>query len=411
MASDFIKDGRPDPDSKNDILDALIADAKTKLGNDLNDTEESIIRQFYEPVAERLAEAQEDLAAVLDSVQIDHAEEKALDLLTDLIGATREEAKKATGTVTFSRSTTAGVDYSIPKGTEVQTDSNDPIKFKTTEEKTLASGTTSVDAPIEAIEGGTDGNVGANTITVISDPPAGIEEVTNANATTGGTDREEDDDLRERAKEELSEGSRASVPALISALEKVSGVTSVKVIENDSNSTDVDGRPSHSVEPVVGGNYQNNDVAQAIYDTKAGGMPIVGGYAGTSQNGTATLPNGDTKTVTFSSPTQVQIYVDATIEKTDEYEGDNAVKDAVVTYIGGTLSDSETEIGLGAGDDVLIGEVEYAIRSVKGVYDVTDLKIGESASPTGTSNIAIAEGETAIADATDGSITLTVTAV
>lgn len=411
MASDFIVDGRPDPDTKSEILEALIADAKNYWGDDLNDTQQSILREFYDPIADRLAQAQEDIGLVLDSAQIDHATEAALDLLTALIGVPRKPAEKSTGTVTFSRSTSADVDYTIPKGTIVQTDSTDPIKFETTEAKNLATGTSSVDAPVAALVGGVEGNLGPNTLIIMPNPPAGVEEATNAADTTGGADEENDDELRERAKGELSEGTRASVPALINALRKVDGVTSVDVVENDTASTDGDGRPSHSVEPIVAGTFLNNEIAQSIYDTKAGGMPIVGGYAGTSTNGTATLPNGDSKTVTFSIATEVQIYVDVNLQHTSEYAGDTAVQDSIVTYIGGILSSGNEVVGLNVSDDVIYNKVMEAILSVGGVFDVTSLTIDTVDPPAGTSNITIADGSVATADATDGSITLTTTAV
>lgn len=398
-------DGRFAEDSTEEILDAMMADAKEYFGNDLNDDDEAIIRLFYQPIAERLAAAQGDIGLVLDSAQLDFAEGAALDLLTALIGIRREQATNATGTVTFSRGTAASTDYTVPKGTAVQTDSSTPVRFETTETVVLASGTTSVDAAIEAVQGGVDGNVGANTIVVIPGSITGVESVTNAAATDGGADREPDDELRVRAQQELSAGSRASAPALVSAVSKLDGVTSVHIDINDTNSTDADGRPGHSWEMTVSGG-NNNTIAQTLLDTKAGGDTSVGGYAGTATTAPADLPNGQTHDITFSRPTAVKIYVDMTLSTTDTFAGNDAVRDSIVQYLGGILSTGNEATGLGTGEDVVYGEIEYAIRDVEGVYDVTSLTIGKTASPTGTSNIAIAAAEEPTADATDGSITI-----
>ena len=408
----MIQDGRPNPDDADDILAAMVADAKEYFGEDLKDNELGIIRTFYRPIAERLAEAQGDIGLVLDSSQIDHASGQALDLLTALIGVSRQTADHATGTVTFSRDSAASQDYTVPAGTTVQTDSNDPVQFETTEAKTLAEGTTSVDAPIEAVEGGTRGNVGANTIVVMPDPPAGVEDVTNNVATDGGSEEETDDELRERAKSELAQGSRASAPALVNKVGQLDGVTSTSIFVNDTNNdnTGSGGLPDHSFEVVVSGGNQT-EIAQAILDTKAAGDTAYAGAYGSATSADADLPNGQTMTIDFSRPTEVKIYVDVDLEYTSEYEGDGAVKDRITSYIGGLLSSGNEVDGLGVGENVLYGEVEYAIRDVTGVHDVTNLYVDTTSGGTNQSNISIADSEVALTDATDGSITLTTTEV
>jgi len=91
------------------------------------------------------------------------------------------EETKATGTVTF----TGQEDTTISAGFTVAT--KDDIKFDTTEEVTIPSGETTVDAAIEAVETGPDGNVDANTITEFVDTHEDLTDVTNSDATTGGS--------------------------------------------------------------------------------------------------------------------------------------------------------------------------------------------------------------------------------
>ncbi|MFC6953789.1 baseplate J/gp47 family protein [Halorubellus litoreus] len=378
----------------------------------MQDGDESIIRAVYEPVAVRFAEIQNDLGLVLDSAQLDHAEGLALDFLTALIGVRRQDAVVATGSARFSRGAAAGVDYTIPKGTTVQTDSDTPVRFVTTTSATLLSGNTEVDVAIKAVEGGVLGNVGANTLVVMPSAPSGIEAVTNPAETTGGVDEEADDELRARAEEQLSEGSAATPNSIITAIQNISGVKDVTYFGNNQDVTDADGLPPHSGEFVVqGGDGQT--IAQKIADKKAWGDTLASGVHGSSDGPfTVTYINGQTDEFSISRPTEVQIYVDMDIEVTDEFAGTDSVRDAIVAYTGGLMSTGSTIEGdIGVGDDVIFGEIQYAIRSVDGVYDITALTVDTVDPPTGTANLAIGDGSVATADSNDDSITLTTTVV
>jgi uncharacterized phage protein gp47/JayE len=398
-----IKDGIYLNETQEQVLDAMVADAKEYFGEDLKDDELAAIRLFYAPIAIQFANAQEDIGLVLQSSQIKNAEGKQLDLLTGLIGVKRESATHATGSVTFSRSETAGKDYTIPSGTAVQTDSNDATKYETQESVILAGGTTSVQVPIESVATGVNKNTGANTVTIVPSPPAGIESVNNPAEITGGTNEETDESLRGRAKEGLSEGSRSSAPALIYGAKALDGVTSVSIFINDTSSdnTGSGGLPDHSFELVIlGGNQQ--EIGQMILETKAAGDTSWGGSNGTEKIVNAELPNGQTHEISYSQPNPVTIYIDADITKTDEYRGDYVVRNSIVEYIGGLTSGGNEENGeILVGDNVLAGKVEYAIRDVDGVYDVDSLTIGVSDNPTGTGDVSISNSDVATTDATD----------
>ncbi|ELY49906.1 baseplate J/gp47 family protein [Natronorubrum bangense] len=404
-----IIDGQFQSDSANDILDALLEDAKDYFGDDLNDEQLAVIRLFYQPIANRLAETQDDIGLVLSSAQLEYAEGMALDLLTALIGVRRREALKATGEATFSRNSVGGVDYTIPSGTVLQTDEIDPVRFETTETAVLPAGDLEVTVSIRATEGGAHGNVGANSLTVMPSPPTGIDAVTNSQTTDGGREEELDEDLRNRAKKDLAEGSAATAPALLTAIGSVPNVRSVSIFINDSgvDLTAAGGLPDHSFELVVEGGDEQ-EIGQMIIDKKGAADTAYGGANGTLVQVEGELPNGQTHEVMFSRPNVVQVYVDIELEVDDEYEGDEAVRDSVVSYIGGLASSGNpVEGGLGVGDDVLIGRVQTAIYNVRGVHDVTSLTVGTTDPPTGTSNVEIAFNERATSDALDGSISIT----
>lgn len=394
--------------TEDEILDILMVNAKVVFGDDLNDSQLAVIRTFYRPVAALLADIQADIGSVLDSAQLDYAEGIALDLLVALIGVSRKPAYAAKGEVTFSRGTNATTDYTIPRGTTVQTDALDPIRFETTEKAVLQEGTSSTSGvAIEALEPGTESNVGPNTLTVMTDSPTGIESVTNPEQTEGGENEEEDDDLRERAKSELSDGMRGTAMAVRNQLRKLEGVKSVSLFINDSDSEDSDGRPPRHTEYVVE-DGEDQEVGQTIFETKAAGDGTIGGILGTKVEVDAEIGNGQTHPVEFSRSTEIQIYVDMELETTNEFEGSKKVRDSIIRYLGGLITSGDEEDGeLRAGDDVIYTKVLSAVMSIDGVADAPSLTIGTSANPTGTSNLTVAQTEVATGDATDGSITIT----
>lgn len=267
-----------------------------------------------------------------------------------------------------------------------------------------------VSAPIQALEADTETNVGTGTLVVLSNPPQGINDVYNYVKTSGGRDRERDDELRERAREELADAAAASVRGIYSAIIGVSeDVRNVAVEVNDTNSDDADGRPAHSFEFTVDApDDLYDEIAQAIEDAKAAGDTSFGGVNGTKVTRTVDLPTGQTKEIDFSVPTTVDIYVNVDLSKGSTYEGDDAVRDAIVEYIGGILSDGSHDRGeLSAGDDVIYFGVVDAIMDVPGVHDISTLEIDTVDPPAGTTNIAITESENATTDASGTDISVT----
>ncbi|UBF22613.1 baseplate J-like protein [Halorubrum tailed virus 25] len=401
-------DGRFVPDTEDEVLEVLMNNARDVFGPDLNNDEKAVIRLLYIPVARLLADSQNDLRTVLDSAQLKYAEGRALELLTALIGVRRRPATKSAGTAEFKRETAASVDYTLPRGTKIQTDSVNPVQFETTELATLPAGQTSVSGvPIRAIKSGVRSNVGSNSLTVMTNPPPGIESVTNPEQTTGGTDAEDDDDLRARAKSELSDGMRGTARGIRNQLVKMPTVKSVRLYINDGETTDGAGIPPQHTECVVEGGA-DQDVGQTIWDSKGAGDGTHGGAHGTAVTVQADIGNGQTHPVDFSRPNVVQIYFDVDLSTNNKYEGDDEVRDAIVEYVGGTITSGADEDGeLRVGDDVIYTKVLSAIMSINGVEDVPALTIGKSASPTNSSNESISATTIATADATDGSITIT----
>lgn len=134
-----------------------------------------------------------------------------LDYHAALRGVERKAAAAAEGVIRFSVPEAAQTPRTIPAGTVCMTAGL--VRFATTQEATLAAGTSGVDAPAAALEPGTAGNVAANTILTMALAPTGISACTNPAPFSGGADAEGDESLRARVIEtyrRLANGANAA---------------------------------------------------------------------------------------------------------------------------------------------------------------------------------------------------------
>jgi hypothetical protein len=149
---------------------------------------------------------------------LETASGRDLDQLVALLGLSRRVPTFAVGTLLFARTTPAPAAIFVPAGTRVSTAEPPLATFETTEDRTLARGTLTVEAPIQALASGIAGVVDPHAIRVIHRPILGVESIDNALGTSLGTAAESDDALRLRARRALEQSGRATPGALISAL-------------------------------------------------------------------------------------------------------------------------------------------------------------------------------------------------
>ena len=133
------------------------------------------------------AKVEQEMAEMHQSAFGMTAWDEYLDMKAEGHGVVRRQAVKAIGTVTVTGNGT------VEEGSYFQTAVG--TRFVALETVTV-NGT--ADISIEAVEAGTNGNVAAGTITEIPMSIAGINSVTNAEATHDGYDREDDETYRER---------------------------------------------------------------------------------------------------------------------------------------------------------------------------------------------------------------------
>lgn len=125
---------------------------------------------------------------------------ESLDYLASERGLTRKSATKAAGKITFSLSGAIDHAVTIPVGAVVSTNDEVPIRFYTTSSGVIKAGGGAITVKAEAELAGNSGNISAGKASVPVSVPAEIARVNNSSTFSGGTDKESDDELRERIK-------------------------------------------------------------------------------------------------------------------------------------------------------------------------------------------------------------------
>lgn len=264
--------------------------------------------------------------------------------------------------------------------------------------------TKAVSANIRAVVGGEHGNIGSNALTVLPSPPAGVDSTTNlypcgeksytdlnGEPFSIGKAEETDTELRKRAKESVTSGGDATHDALVEALvNEVENVTSVTVYENktDNDNTGSGGLPPHSFEAVVHGGDEQ-DIADTIFDKKALTARDYNGAHGTAVTKTVQADsNGQKFDINFTRPTAVTIDMSMDIVVDDTYIGDNALKNRLIEYVGGTKTDDGSAVGLGIGEDVHLDELEEIVTDDTGVvgFDMSSSSEEITTTPSKTTN-------------------------
>lgn len=177
----------------------------------------------------------------------------------------------------------------------------------------------------------------ANTVTKISTPTLGWQSVNNVGAASIGKDTETDAELRIRQAQSVATASGSMVASVYGGVVAVSGVTRLKIYENDTALTDANGITRNSIAVVVEGG-DATEIGTAIRKTKSGGCGTFG---------TTTIPITDeygTINIKFSRPNEKAVKLKVTITPLAKYSNDvtlalqNTLKDYVNGHdIGETL--------------------------------------------------------------------------
>lgn len=261
---------------------------------------------------------------------------ESLDYHAQMRGLERQQGSKSEGIVTFYIESPVETDLSIPAGTVCYT--NYGTRFLTTEDKTLPSGSTSVDVPCQCETEGESGNVGANTIAFMAVKPVGISGCINSDEFTGGRDPESDESLRDRVVRSYKTLPNGANEAYYEKeVLQIDGVAAVKVLPKNRGLGTVDiivasdsGIPDEELLEKV----------QSVLDSK----------------------REICVDVSVKAPTSVNVEFAASIKTEDGYQYDTVAAEAenkIRDHFGGKL----------LGKTVLIAELADILYSVEGVYN------------------------------------------
>lgn len=227
----------------------------------------------------------------------------------------------------------------IPKGVVVSTfarSSREAKTYVTVEEGVLEkreNGRWEADVKVVATIRGREGNTYAGSISVMPQPPPGVEYVVNRKDITGGTDIESDEELRERAKKALLVAGKATLISIEAAVKGVEGVGSILVEDMPDEVPGV-------VRIVVdGGNME--EIRKAVEDVRAAGIKVE-----------------------LMRPKPVYVDVEAHIIAEADVEAvQECVEKAIMRYLG----------GLNIGEDLIYSKAVSKILTCPYVYDISHL--------------------------------------
>lgn len=170
----------------------------------------------------------------------------------------------------------------------------------------------------------------ALSINRLETPRNGVS-VVNLQSFTIGSSRETDEELRARHAASTQLVGLRTEAAIVARVLAIEGVTKATIRDNVLDTTDaVTGLPAHSFEVVVKGGG-NTEVAEAILYTKSAGIQTFGNVAVN-----VTDNDGVTRTINFSRPEDVIVWVKVQYELYDEEvvpsDIENLIKEQVLDY-------------------------------------------------------------------------------
>jgi uncharacterized phage protein gp47/JayE len=367
-----------------DIILETEAEFKTSFGDAINLEGNSPLGQIKGVLDERISLLWELSEAIYNSQYPNTAEGTSLDNIASINNITRLQATKSQVTATITGTANA----IVPANFIAYVNGNESSEFETLQEYTIGSGGT-VDVEMYATNTG-ETVAYSGTLTEIQTPTSGIDSITNALDAELGRDVETDTDFKIRRLLLLQRSGTATIEGIRNNLiSNVDDVTNALVVENNTLTTDSNGRPPKSIEVYVLGGL-NADIASSIFNSKPAGISTYGTITETVLDSQA-----QSHSISFSRSTEIDIYLIVNITKNtdisqgDVYptDGDTKIENEILAYTS----------NLNISDDVIVNKLYTPINNVSGVIGI-EIFIGTSASPTTSTNIAINVFEIAVFD-------------
>lgn len=300
-----------------------------------------------------------------------------LDGIAALRGLERQPAVKST--VAAEATGTDGV--TITAGSIVKITATG-AQFQVMSDATIAAGVAALE--LEALEAGPLEIPALETWEIIT-PITGWDALTNAAAGLTGRAVETDAELRARLAARRG-GAGAGTPEAITArLLDVPGVISARVIENDGEAADGDGRPPKSFEALVDGGA-DAAVALELWRVKPAGIKIVSTALAPPARVEETITDsqGIARVIVFTRPQDVLIWIeiDLTATRTLDALELEAVAAALMAY-GDTLEIGEAVIAWRIQAAANAAGLDVPITSVAARFEDVDPPVNTATFPIG----------------------------
>ncbi len=238
----------------------------------------------------------------------------------------------------------------------------------------------------------------ANTVTTIFTPTQGWQTVTNDDPATAGDPVETDAELRLRQAVSTANPSLTVLDGTTGGVANLDGVQKVKAYENDTDSTDANGIPEHSISMVVVGG-DDTEICEEIALHKTPGT-------GTAGDTTETVydAHGMPLDISFqraaTAQIQAQITIAAGVGWSTDFEA--LIQAAVAEAI------NAGEIGV----DVLLSKMyapAYLLGTVPGsTFSISGIELGKNSGGLSAANVDLDYDENPVCDP-DVDVTVVVT--
>lgn len=236
----------------------------------------------------------------------------------------------------------------------------------------------------------------ANTVTKIETPAQGWQTVTNPSAAILGQPVETDAQLRVRQAKSGAVPSQSIFEGIVGSVANIAGVTRIKGYENDTDTTNANGIPSHSIAIVVEGGDVTT-IQKTIANKKT---PGTGTFGNISAYVTDSV--GSSHLIAFSRPTESTITVNLTIKALTGYSGVIApyIQQSIVDFI------QSLEIGATVVYSKLFVPANLDNQGYGSTYNIQSMTIAKNGGTPAAADITMTYNEVATAAVTNVVITV-----
>lgn len=382
-------------DSVQTIRARIEARQLTNISQGLDVSDESPLGQINGIFAEMLGEAWEALEAAYNAFDADKAEDVTLTNLAKVTGTVRRGARPSR--VVASCNLDAGTEL-IPSLNFAHVRDKPAARF--TPERAFVAPNDGVHfVPFVSEQAGPVPAPQEHLTVIVAPGTQGWNSITNDRDAELGHPADTNATLRLRRIAELMAMGNGTVGGIASKVSQVPGVQTADCFENVAWYTNSDGLPPHSIEVLIFDGLVplpiDDAVAQAIWDSRGGGINYHG-----SSSGIARRDDGTEVEVSFSRVTPKRVYLEIELHiDPEKYGGDDALRAWLAT---------EANAAQSRGVPVRARQIDSLVlpRSATqpgfpGVLDVLDFRLGFEPHPTGRTNLPIGIREIANFDSGD----------